>query len=210
MKNTKQLLEDHKKMIEFEAQKYAQFVPLTVARVEAYRLASMAAESYDEKSGTKFSTYLTNYLKKLSRISTQYGAAVRLPEQKQFEVHKLNQAEQHLHEELGRPASAQELSEYAGVPLAKVNSLLTNRKKEVNINNLAYTPVFLQNSRWDDQVHFAYHDLPDRDKVIFEHSTGFGGKPVLTTEQIAKKLSLSPSTVSNRLNLINKKMNLEE
>lgn len=201
MNDINQMILDHKRLIESEASKYAQFVPLYVAQAEAYKIARGAAEKFDPATGLKFSTYLTNSLKKLSRLSTEHGGSIRLPEDKQFKIQKLNVAEASLKSDLGRDPTLHELSMESGFNIPTVKSLLTVRKKDVNINNIAYTPVFVDNAN-DDWVHFVYHDLTDRDKYIFEHKTGFGGKPRLANEDIAKHLNISPSTVANRVKVI--------
>jgi len=205
MNKHQQLIDDHKKLIEFEASKYAKFVPLSVVLVEAYKLAAKASDSFDPNAGVKFSTYLTNYLKKLSRISTQYGGLIRLPENKQFKVQKINQAEASLRDALGRDPNMGELSEATGFSTSVVSNLLKTRKKEVNLNNLAYTPIFIENDN-DECIHFVYHDLTDRDKFIFEHKTGFGGKKVLSNDEIAKALNISSSTVANRVKIVSDKI----
>ena len=197
----KKLIDSHKKLIELEASKNAKFVPLTFVKIEAYKLARVAAEKYDPKTGIKFSTYLTNALQKLTRLSTQYGGTVRVPENKQFKISKLNQIETGLTETYGRQPTSSELADAAGMSLTSVNSLLGARKKDVNLSNLAYTPIFHAGNN-DDWYHFVYHDLTDKDKLIFEHKTGFGGKSVLGTAALAKKLSMSPSTVSQRIKFI--------
>lgn len=201
MNDINKLIADHKRLIESEASKYAQFVPLYVAQAEAYKLARGAAEKYDPSTGLKFSTYLTNTLKKLSRLSTDYGGSVRLPEDKQFKIQKMNTAENSLKGDLGRDPTLHELSMASGFNLQTLVGLRKVRKKDVNINNLPYAPVFIENDN-DDWVHFVYHDLTDRDKYIFEHKIGFGGKPRLSNEDIATHLNISPSTVANRIKLI--------
>lgn len=197
----KKLIESHRKLIELEASKNAKFIPLTFVQVEAYKLARKAAEKFDPSKGIKFSTYVTNALQKLSRLSTQYGGSVRVPENKQFKINKLNQIETELHEISGIQPSAADLADASGMSLGNVNNLLTARKKEVNLSNLAFSPIF--NSGNDDEwVHFVYHDLSDKDRLIFEYRTGFGGKPILDVSSIAKKLDISSSTVSQRIKLI--------
>jgi DNA-directed RNA polymerase specialized sigma subunit len=204
-KDIDKLIFDHKRLIEAEAGKHAKFVPLTYVQIEAYKLAHEAAEKFDSNMGIKFSTYLTNMLQKLSRLSTQYGGTVRVPENKQFKINRLNQIEQGLNETYGRDATVSELADASGMPLAEVNSLLTARKKDVTLRNLSFAPVFHEGSE-DDWVHFVYHDLSDKDKLIFEHKTGFGGKAVLDNNTIAKKLGLSPSTISQRVKMISNKI----
>lgn len=205
MKDIEQLLQSHKRLIEAEASKYSRFLPLTYVTIEAYKLARQAAEKYDTTLGVKFSTYLTNALQKLSRLSTQYGSIVRVPENKQFKINRINQIESGLMEQLGRQPSTAELSDATGLSMSSLNNLLGSRKKEVNMSNLAYSPVFFEGEE-DEWIHFVYHDLSEKDKLIFEYRTGFGGKPILDNNSIAKKLGISPSTVSQRVKLITSKL----
>jgi DNA-directed RNA polymerase specialized sigma subunit len=200
-KNIEELISQHKRLIELEASRHSRFVPESVVLAEAYKIASKAAHSYDPKSGNKFSTHLTNQLKKLSRISTQYGATIRLPENKQFKLQGLNQVEAILKDELDREPSVAELADATGMSIKEINYLKQHRTNEVNISNMAYTPTFINNDN-DDWLHFVYHDLDPVDKVIFEYKTGFGGKQPLSNEELAKKLKMSPSTVNNRSKMI--------
>ena len=201
MNDIAKLLQDHKRLILTEASKYAKYVPLHVVEAQAYNIATEAARNYDPKTGLKFSTYLVNQLKKLSRISTQYGAIARIPENKQFRIQKLNKSEEELHSILDREPTADEVSEHTGMSIGEINKLKQYRKKDVGVSSLSYTPVFVDNEN-DDWIHYVYHDLAPRDKFIFEHKTGFGGKPVLENEAIAKKLKLTPAIVSSRVKII--------
>ena len=206
MSTKKQLLDDHKKLIEHAASTYSSMVPYPVVLSEAYKLANKAADSFDASLGFKFSTHLTSQLKRLSRISTQYGQVVRLPENKQYKLNQLNRIKAELTEELDRPPSVQEMSDRSHINIAEINHILQHRAGEVNLSNLVHTPVFMNNSN-DEWLHFVYHDLGDIDRVIFEHKIGFGGKPLMNNEELGKMLKLSPSTVASRANLIAEKVN---
>lgn len=199
------LLADHKKLIDSEARKYAVNVPLVTVQIEAYKLARKAAETYTV-GDVKFSTYLVNNLKKLSRLSTQYGSSIRMPENIQFGINKLNTAEKDLESSLGREATVSELSDYTGFNIKTVDNLLKNKKTMVSINNLLTTPTIIDSSN-DEWLSFVYHDLTPKDKIIFEHKTGFGGKKVLDNDKIAKKLNLSQPQLNNRINIISDMIN---
>jgi DNA-directed RNA polymerase specialized sigma subunit len=204
--NIDQLIEEHKKLIESEAFKAAQFVPLSIVQVEAYKLAREAAESYDPSSGVKFSTYLVNNLKKLSRISTQYGNIARLPENKQFKLQRINSATKSLTEKQGYEPSAQEVADETGMNLQTVKGLLSSKKTDINFGNLAYSPAMIEDdtNHW---IHFVYHDLPPQDKLIFEHKTGYAGKAILSDKEIAEKLGIPATTIAHRVRLITNKIN---
>jgi len=196
------LIKDNKKLIELEASRYATNLPLITVQIEAYKLAREAAASFNPAAGYKFSTYLVNNLKKLSRMSTQYGGVVRLPENTQFGINKLMKTEKDLEHTLGRTPTTSELAEHSGFSIKAVNNMMRSRKSSSAMSNLFESPALFESGN-DEWVHFVYHDLSSADKLIFEHKTGFGGKKILDNASIAKKLNLSTSTLNNRIKLIN-------
>lgn len=202
MNDVEKLIKDNKKLIDLEASRYASNLPLITVQIEAYRLAREAAKTYNPSSGYKFSTHLVNSLKKLSRLSTQYGSVLRVPENTQFGVNKIQKIEKDLEHTLGRAPTLEELSHSSGFSMKNVDKMLRTRKNATGISSLFEAPA-LFHSQNDEWVHFVYHDLSNTDKLIFEHMTGFGNKPVLNNKAIAAKLNLSTSTLNNRIKLIN-------
>lgn len=202
MNDVEKLIKDNKKLIDLEASRYASNLPLITVQIEAYRLAREAAKTYNPSSGYKFSTHLVNSLKKLSRLSTQYGSVLRVPENTQFGVNKIQKIEKDLEHTLGRTPTLEELSHSSGFSMKNVDKMLRTRKNATGISSLFEAPA-LFHSQNDEWVHFVYHDLSNTDKLIFEHMTGFGNKPVLNNKAIAAKLNLSTSTLNNRIKLIN-------
>ena len=200
-KNVNELIAENKKLIESEARKYSTHIPYSSVLLDAYELARDAAEDYSPASGVKFSTFLVNRLQKLSRKSTQFGNIVRFSETNQFKINKINQTENMFKNAYGRDATVQEISEHTGLNMGTVNSLLKNRKKETTLANLSDHNIFDMGQN-DDWIHFVYHDLPANDKLIFEHKTGFGNKPILQNSDLSKKLKMSDSLLNKRLKLI--------
>ena len=200
MNDVEKLIQDNKKLIDVEAAKYATNIPLITVQIEAYKLARAAAKTFDPKAG-KFSTHLVNSLKKLSRMSTQYGSSIRLPENTQFGINRLNKLEKDLEDQLGRQATVEELSDHSGINIRTVNNILKSRKNIVSFTKLFNPPTLFDESN-DEWTSFVYHDLSPRDKLIFEHKTGFGGKPVLDNTELTKKLKISPSLLNNRVKII--------
>jgi len=198
------LITDNKRLIDVEAAKYATNIPLITVQIEAYKLAREAARTYSpEKS--KFSTHLVNSLKKLSRMSTQYGSTIRLPENTQFGINRLGKVTKDLEHTLGREPTVEELADHTGFNTRLVNNMLNSRRTVTSMASLFNLPTMFDSSN-DEWTQFVYHDLNDNDKIIFEHRTGFGGKPVLETAQLAKKLRLSVPTINNRIRLISESL----
>jgi len=202
MTDIETLIRDNKKLIDLEASRYATNLPLISVQIEAYRLAREAAKSYDSSSGNKFSTHLVNSLKKLSRLSTKYGTVVRTPENVQFGVNKLQNMQNDLAHTLGRDATTEELAHHSGFSIKAVTNMLKTQKPVTGLSSMFEAPA-LFDSENDEWIQFVYHDLADKDKLIFEHKTGFGGKKILSNTEIAKRLNLSTGTLNNRIKLIN-------
>jgi DNA-directed RNA polymerase specialized sigma subunit len=202
MNDVEKLIKDNKKLIDLEVAKYSTNLPQIAVQIEAYKLAREAARTYNPNSGFKFSTHLVNSLKKLSRFSTQYGSVIRTPENTQFGVNKLQKIEKDLEHTLGRTPTLEELSHHSGFNMKSVDKMLRTKKNATGLSTLFEAPA-LFHSENDEWVKFVYHDLSTTDKLIFEHMTGFGGKPIIGNKAIAKKLNLSVSTLNNRIKLIN-------
>ena len=202
MNDVEKLISDNKKLIELEASRYATNLPTITVQIEAYRLAREAAKTYNPDSGYKFSTHLVNSLKKLSRMSTRYGGVIRVPENTQFGVNKIQKVEKDLEHALGRAPTIEEISHHSGFSVKSTVSMLKTKKASTGLSSLFEAPVLL-NSENDEWVQFVYHDLSDIDKQVFEHMTGFGNKKILDNASIAKKLNLSTSTLNNRIRLMN-------
>jgi len=202
MNDVETLIKENKKLIDLEASRYSTNLPLITVQLEAYKLAREAARTYNPASGFKFSTHLVNSLKKLSRMSTKYGDVLRVPENTQFGLNKLQHLEKDLEHTLGRPGTIEELAYHSGFTPKAVTHILKSKKISTGISSLFESPALFDSAN-DEWVQFVYHDLPDTDKLIFEYKTGFGGKKILSNAEIVNKLNLSTSTLSNRLKLIN-------
>jgi len=69
-------------------------------------------------------------------------------------------------------------------------------KKETLTSTLEVTPSFVQME--DPVLDYIYYDLDPKDKLIFQHRTGYQGAPVMKVVDLAKKIKMSPSAVSSR------------
>ncbi len=173
-------------------------------RARAKRLAVQAFRNYDPKHETKLKTHLMIRLRPLQREYTRRTSPLAVPERVQLDQLRLRTAEQALTETYGREPSDDEIAEYMGLSkrrIAHVRSYAKGVLAESQMRNAEgelQLPGSEQVTSSDIWVEYVHHDLDPKDKKIMEWKTGYGGHDVLSTNEIAKRLRISPSAVSQR------------
>jgi len=170
----------------------------------AKRLAIDAFRNYDPKMGAKLNTHLMIRLRPLQREYTNRSSVVAIPERVQIDRFRLEQAERSLTDELGREPSDAELSDYVGFSpkrIAHVRQFARKRYAESQLTTPEGMPtqaVAEEVSPEDIWFEYVHHDLDPIDKKILEWKTGMYNKQVLSTNEIARRLKITPSAVSQR------------
>lgn len=181
-------------------------------RARAKRLAIEAFRSYDPKHKTQLKTHLMIRLKPLQREYTKRTSPLAVPERVQLDQLRMRNAEQSLTEMYGREPSDDELAEYMGLSkrrIAHVRSYTKGVLSESQMRNSEgelQLPASEHVTASDIWVEYVHHDLDPVDKKIMEWKTGYGGHDVLSTNEIAKRLKISPSAVSQRAAKIARKL----
>ena len=180
----------------------------TIFRGQAKRLVAEAVQSYDPKQGVKLKTYLHHQLQPLTRIARQHTQAVRVPERITMDNYHITQAHQRFFDEHGREPTDDELADFTGYSTKRIahvrklskfdmpESAITARNEEGEQET--YYPGVDQVDPQRVWMEFVHHDLAPVDKKILEWKTGIYGKQILSTNEIAKRLKLSPGAVSQR------------
>ena len=70
-----------------------------------------------------------------------------------------------------------------------------------------FYPGSAQASPEDVWMEYVHHDAAPIDQKILEWKTGFNGKAIIPTLEIARRLKISPSAVSQRAARLAKRMN---
>jgi DNA-directed RNA polymerase specialized sigma subunit len=188
-----------------------------VIRSKAKKIVIDSLPKYDPMN-TKLKTYVFNQLQGLKRLSMQQSQILSIPEQVQLDYSNLYKKENELKEELGRDPTTEELADAAMMSPKRINYV---RQLQMPASEGAMArpapgaegsdysdPSVMQGgakelSGWHD---FVYTGLGDTDKLIMEHSFGMFGKKVLSNQEIAKKLRISPAAVSIRKNKIQQEL----
>jgi len=166
-----------------------------VLNLEAKKLSLNAFKTFDP-SKARLNTHLTNNLKGLSRIVYTHTNPARMPEHQVLKMNSFLTVRNSLEEELGRDPTTVELSE---------NLAWSPREVEVYQGQMrtGYStsqPVPPGFEKYDSDrafIDFVYNDLADQDKLVFEYTTGYGGKRVLSAQELIKKTGMTQGQISH-------------
>jgi len=174
------------------------------ARSHAKLLAVKAFKSYDPKKGTQLRTHFLNQLQPLRRFAARRRMVFSVPEGVQQDMAGLNTAKKELFDKLDRDPTDIELADFTGISVPRIRKL---RKRKfdsaegglVNEEGEIFQAVTQEPNSLDTWSEFVYHDMNPTDRKIYEWRTGYNGRKMLSNNEIAKKLRLSPGAVSQRV-----------
>ena len=194
-------------------------LPRTAIESEARVLATKALDTYDPNKA-QLNTHVVNNLKHLQRYVLTYQNIGKIPEHRGIAIGRYNSTFDNLKEDLGREPNIAELSDELKWPIAEVERMQSELRKDLNIMTkqddaedssgfFDYTPI----EKTEDiktAIEFAYYDASPEDKKILEYTFGMGGNPILPADQIALKINRPALYVKTHLkNLAQKIRNAE-
>lgn len=179
-------------------------------RGQARRMALQALPSYDPARGS-LRTHMLSQLRGLYRAGAQSQNIISVPEQVALDRNKIVSAETELRDRLGREPSSQEVASMVGISLKRLAHVRGSRGSVADSqvtdpltgNMPSATPIQKPTDAW---LNFVYHDLGPHDQVIMDHALGLHGTQQMGTSAIAKKLGITPGAVSQRLSLIQSRL----
>ena len=173
-----------------------------VLTLEAKKISLNAFNNFDPNK-SRLSTHLTNNLKGLSRIVYTHNNPARIPEHQILKLNTFLGAKNSLEEELGREPTTQELAE----SLAWGNNEVSRYEGQLRSGYSTSQPQPPGFEKFDADrafIDFVYNDLVDQDKIVFEHTTGYGGKRVLGAKELINKTNMTQGQISHSKRRIRK------
>jgi DNA-directed RNA polymerase specialized sigma subunit len=193
-----------------------------IIRSRAKKIVIDSLPNYDPTK-TKLKTYVFNQLQGLKRFSLQQGQIISIPEKVQLDFVNLKKTEDRLREELGRDPSTDELADASMLSPKRIEYVRRLRMPSSegtisavdtssDFSDISDPAVVSPSNKKDINAwhSFVYSSLSDIDKVIMEHSLGLNGKKLLSNEQIARSLRMSPAAISIRKNKIQQELDKRE
>lgn len=199
--NMDALLRQINPLVQKEVNKWMGALARPLLEIEAKRLAVEAIRSYNPHRGAALGTHVTNQLKKLSRISYTHQNVARIPEYQSLKFHTYNLAESSLKDRLGRDPTTDELADSLGWSNSYLRGFQRGLRREF-VESGEVPPFFDTTSGESGLIDFVYNDLSPVQKRIFEHTTGYGGKKVLSNPELINKLKMTQGQLSYQKKLL--------
>ena len=202
----------------------AQYVGAAASPVTASRarlIALQAIKTYDPAQA-RLSTHITNHLQGLKRYARQSQQIFTVPERMSLDAGFLAQRSDELTDKLGREPTMHELADATGLSPRRIKNIRSMRPpvaegtvsaatetEESGGTGPAVTGLGRQKGL-PPGIELLYHDLDPTSQKILEHShpavAEAFGFPLLNNQRLAAKLRLSPSAVSQRKLVLQKKL----
>lgn len=171
-------------------------VPTPALELEANRLAIQALYNYDPGRAA-LGTHIYNSLRPLNRYVGERQNIGKIPENRIFKIRQFKTARDDLSNFLERDPTLEELGDNLKWPLKEVERM------EAELSGSRATDIFsvetikpMNRERIVQQM--LYYELAPDEKIVYEYLMGIGGKPKLTTNEIARKLKVSPMQIVRR------------
>lgn len=180
--------------------------PKPLLRSKARALAIKAVRSYDPASGAQLRSWVTTNLQPLSRYGQQLRA-VHAPEVAIRQAAEVNRVRMEMSDNLGRDPEDQELADEVGISVKRIKDIRRMVKPTISEGGMAEPqdedsvagmPAISQPNKLSLAEEMVYDSLSPRDKAIFDWKTGKRGKPLLSNQEIARRLGVTPALISQR------------
>lgn len=161
-------------------------------RAKATSQLIRSLKTYDPKFKTAPTTHIWNNLQKVQRIAGESLQSGHIPEYRSVKKATFVTIRDNLNDRLGREPSVSEMANELKWSQREVSRMNQELGAEVAQSAMQYDsfgsadPGTIKDK---DLADYLYHELDDKNKVIFEHTFGYGGKEVLKNKDIAKRLN---------------------
>lgn len=203
-----QLLHTVQPVIDTAISSYAANNQSPTIKTRARLMALKAMESYDPKKGN-VRTHLLSQLQGLRRLSAQEQNIISVPEQFGLDFQRLSEGENELRDRYGRDPTDDELSNHTNLSAKRIRKIrsfhqplpesatVVENTDETSDGNVA-SAIPGQTRGADAWMNFVYEDLGPTDKLIMDMTLGRNGRRPTSTQEIAKRLRITPGAVSQR------------
>lgn len=172
-----------------------------IMKAQAKSLALNAFETFDPKRGTKLRTHLMIRLQPLRRAAVQSGQVLSVPERMFYDRQRLDEARSEFSSVRDRDPTDDELADITGLSALRIRNVRKAMRPVVTPGQLGeeYEVPVDAPSAEDTWMEYVYYELAPVDKQILDWRLGRHGQDRIANNEIAKRLKLSPASISRRM-----------
>jgi DNA-directed RNA polymerase specialized sigma subunit len=167
-------------------------------RAQASTQLIKALNTFKPDMGAKPSTHIWNQMQKVQRVATESLSSGHMPEYRSQKRSMFVTVRDNLEDRLGYEPNIDEMADelsWDRKEVARMNSELGGEVTASQADFDFFGNAVRGKSRDMILADYLYHDLKGKEKTVFEHVFGFGGKPILNNKEIAKKLNTNEMAV---------------
>ena len=198
------LLKQVENLIEDKVREYRGVnVPPQSIRLVATGLAAKALAEYDpDRTGfggrrAELATYLHNPLKKVGVFVMKHQNVAKIPVHRKKEIRVFKMAKEEMTERLGRPPDTIQLADHLGWSVKQVMRTETELRQDRIASWEEPAGLDTADEERDEEIlTYIAQELTSDERLVFEYSTGRGGRPKLQAQEIARIMGKSKPWVS--------------
>jgi RNA polymerase primary sigma factor len=173
-----------------------------------------AAERFDTKRGYRFSTFAIQWIRQaIGRAVDNKAKSIRLPAHVSESLRRLDKARAEMRRELGEDPTTEQLAQYTGIAVRKVESFLKIAQDPISLDlpvgdaeNISFGSLLYDDTSPDPQeelistetrnkIQSLFSVLDERERHIIRRRLGFEGEDTHALQQIGEELSISRERV---------------
>jgi len=181
-------------------------VPESAIELEAKKWALKSFETYDPNRGAKLSTHTTNWLKKVNRFVYNRQNIGYIPEERIIKIKTFQNTKADLEVKLDREPSQVELADELVWSLGEVERMDKELRKDIAPTDTMVDFGYITSDPNREILNYIYFELSPQEQQVYDYTIGSHGKQKMSGNDIAKKLNVSPSQISQIKRRIGEKM----
>lgn len=202
--NLAQVVRSFDPVINSEIQRFPGPKPLL--RSKARALAIKAVKTYRPTEGAQLRSWVVTQLQPLARYGQQLRP-VHAPEVAIRQAAEVNRVRGEMSDEFGRDPTDDELADQVGISVKRIKDVRRMVKPTVAEGSMAEPadedstpglPGVSHINKLNVTEEAVYDSLSPRDRSIFDWKTGKHGKVLLSNQEIARRLGVTPALISQR------------
>jgi len=194
--NLNPLIKSLNPIIELHVNKMHGNLPKSALKAQMTKLTIDSLDRYDPEKSQLNTFVYNNAGQKLHRYVYTYQNLGSIPEPRIIQIGTYKRIKSNMEQELGRPPTYDEIADEMKVP-PKQLKLLDKELRQDLIQDINYINIFDSNtSEIDDSIIMLHAELYGTDREVMEYLYGLEGKPSLSNAEIATKLGISQSMVT--------------